>query len=89
MPAAVAALCPDATPRTPGDFARAITTSLAEVYADALQRAGCRSAVLVGGGIQNRPLVNALKSRFPIRLGPQEATAVGCILMQSLVNTSL
>ena len=84
MPAAIAALCPNGTPRTPGDFARAITASLTEVYAAALQRAGCRSAVLVGGGIQNRPLVNALKSRFPIRLGPQEATAAGCILMQSL-----
>ena len=84
MPAAIAALCPVSTPRTPGDFARAITSSLTEVYADALRRANCRSAVLVGGGIQNRTLINALESRFPIRLGPQEATAFGCILMQSL-----
>jgi len=86
MPAAIAALCPNSTPQTPGDFARAITNSLTEVYAAAMHHAGRRTAVLVGGGIQNRPLVDALRSRFPVRLGPQEATAAGCILMQSRVK---
>ena len=87
MPAAIQQLCErnhSEIPRTPGDFGKVINRSLAECYVQAVTRQHRQAGELIvtGGGVNNAPLMKELSTRFSIRKGPCEATALGNIKAQ-------
>jgi rhamnulokinase len=94
MPSRIAGLCEAAgepAPSDPGQFVRAILTSLACKYNFVLQR--CQIATgrhidainVIGGGVRNRALcqLTADITGLPVVAGPVEATALGNILVQA------
>ncbi len=95
MPAKIAAFCrrtgqPD--PQTPGETARAIFESLALKYRHVLRLLekilgrSCRVLHIVGGGSRNAVLCQftADATGIPVVAGPEEATAVGNVLLQAM-----
>ena len=94
MPSLIAAACAasgQAAPAGPGELIRSILVSLACKYRLVLERlqkaAGRRIAVLhvVGGGIRNALLcqLTADLLGLPVLAGPEEATALGNVLVQA------
>lgn len=94
MPTRIASLCEAAgevAPRAPGEFVRAILTSLACKYNLVLQRlqaaTGRRIDAInvIGGGVRNRALcqLTADITGLPVVAGPVEATALGNVLVQA------
>jgi rhamnulokinase len=94
MPSRIARLCEavgEPAPREPGQFVRAILTSLACKYNLVLQRLAAvtgrqiDSINLIGGGARNRALcqLTADITGLPVIAGPVEATALGNILVQA------
>jgi rhamnulokinase len=94
MPSRIARLCQQAgghAPRDPGEFVRAILTSLACKYNFVLRRleliTGRRFETIhvIGGGTRNRVLcqLTANLTGLPVVAGPVEATALGNILVQA------
>lgn len=94
MPERIAAHCErrgEPSPRTPGEFARAIFESLAIRYRRSLADLGeiTGSAIdtlhIVGGGSRNELLSQyaADACGVPVFAGPVEATAVGNVLLQA------
>lgn len=94
MPSRIARLCEQGgghAPRDPGEFVRAILTSLACKYNFVLRRleliTGRRFEAIhvIGGGTRNRVLcqLTANLTRLPVIAGPVEATALGNILVQA------
>jgi sugar (pentulose or hexulose) kinase len=87
MPAQIRELCErnhSEIPLTPGDFGKVINRNLAECYYQAAIRHGREPSELVvtGGGIDNAPLMKELASRFALRKGHREATAIGNLKAQ-------
>jgi rhamnulokinase len=80
-----------AAPQSRPEIVRAIVDSLAQAFADALDRAEqlsgrtVRVVHLVGGGAQNALLCQATADRSgrPVLAGPVEATALGNVLVQA------
>ena len=94
MPERVVAWCRERgqpVPAAPGDIARAILAGLARAYRrtlDALRQvAGVEPSVvhLIGGGSRNRLLcrLTADACGLPVVAGPDEATALGNVLVQA------
>jgi rhamnulokinase len=94
MPSRIARLCQHAgeqEPTDPGQFVRAILTSLACKYNFVLRRlelvTGRRFETIhvIGGGARNRVLcqLTADLTGLPVSAGPIEATALGNILVQA------
>ncbi len=94
MPSRIARLCEEAgeqAPQDPGQFVRAILTSLACKYNFVLRRlelvTGRRLETIhvIGGGTRNRVLcqLTADVTGLPVVAGPIEATALGNILVQA------
>ena len=94
MPSRIAHVCAEAggqPPQDPGQFVRAILTSLACKYNFVLRRleliTGRRFETLhvIGGGTRNRVLcqLTADLTGLPVVAGPIEATALGNILVQA------
>ena len=94
MPSRIARRCEAAgepVPQDPGEFVRAILTSLACKYNFVLRRlqlvTGRRfdTINMIGGGVQNRALcqLTADLTGLPVIAGPVEATAIGNILVQA------
>jgi rhamnulokinase len=94
MPARIASLCEasgEPAPSDPGQFVRAILTSLACKYNLVLQRLQAvtgrqiDSINVIGGGVRNRALcqLTADLTGLPVVAGPVEATAMGNILVQA------
>jgi rhamnulokinase len=94
IPARIAKWCTEhgvAAPATPAEFVRSILESLAEAFARAVHTAselsGKRVSTIhiVGGGSQNQLLcqLTANRSGLPVVAGPDEATAVGNVLVQA------
>jgi len=94
MPSRIALLCEEAgqrVPQDPGQFVRAILTSLACKYNFVLRRlelvSGRRFDTIhvIGGGARNRVLcqLTADLTGLPVIAGPIEATALGNILVQA------
>ncbi len=87
MPGKIQELCErnhSEIPLMPGDFGKVINRSLAECYVQTATRHGRKSGELIvtGGGVNNAPLMKELSTRFSIRKGPCEATALGNIKAQ-------
>jgi rhamnulokinase len=94
MPGRISAWCQERGVREPRDrpqLVRSIVESLAQAFADAVDRAqeltghDIRTVHLVGGGALNRPLCQAVANRTgrPVLAGPVEATALGNVLVQA------
>lgn len=94
MPARIAAWCAEngvAAPSSRPALVRSIVESLAEAFAGAVRQAGelsgrgIRRVHLVGGGVHNELLCQAVADRagLPVVAGPVEATALGNVLVQA------
>jgi rhamnulokinase len=94
MPALIAAACAaagQAEPAGPGDLARSILVSLACKYRLVLEQLQlvtgrrCEAVHVVGGGIRNTLLcqLTADVLGLPVLAGPEEATALGNVLVQA------
>lgn len=94
MPERISTLCGASgqhRPQQPGEFVRAILTSLACKYNLVLRRlravTGREIDVIhvIGGGVHNRALcqLTADISGLPVIAGPEEATALGNVLVQA------
>ena len=100
MPAEIAAACAETgqeVPANPGDFARVIFESLAQAFAESVDRLGEASGLtfdrlnVLGGGSRNRFLCQriAKATGLPVACGPAEATAVGALLLQAVALDEL
>lgn len=95
MPNAIAELCAatgQKAPASPGEFARAIYTSLARTYKKVIDQAAVLAGKpveaihVVGGGSQATFLnqITADTCRVPVYAGPIEGTAIGNVLTQAM-----
>lgn len=100
MPARIAECCVEAgqpVPRTPAEFVRAISESLADAFSAAVHTAArltgkaVRVIHIVGGGSQNSLLCQLIADRsgLPVVAGPVEATALGNVLVQGRATSLL
>lgn len=79
------------SPSSPAGMVRVIVESLANAFADTVQRAAALTGVgveaihIVGGGARNALLCQATADRsgLPVLAGPVEATAIGNVLVQA------
>ncbi|KHL12525.1 UNVERIFIED_CONTAM: carbohydrate kinase, partial [Mumia flava] len=94
MPARIAEVCAEQgvpAPTTRAEFARSILESLAEAFARTVRSAAELSGVdvsvvhVVGGGSRNALLCQLTADRLglPVLAGPEEATALGNVLVQA------
>lgn len=97
MPETIQRYCAEsgqAVPCTRGEFVRGICESLALKYRSVLDElreiggAPIRRIHVIGGGAKNRLLCQftANATEIPVLAGPAEATAIGNILVQSMVS---
>ena len=100
MPAEIAKACTaggQAVPGSPGELVRSVLTSLACKYRLVLERltkvTGRRVEVVhvIGGGVRNELLCRLTADILgrPVLAGPEEATAVGNVLMQARATGDL
>ena len=93
MPSAIAAYCRrtnQAVPRTPGQFAQVIFTSLAASYGEAIEDLRAKTGWALGnlyvmGGLSRNEYLNELTAKragVKVIVGATEATALGNIMVQ-------